>query len=40
QIGEQKSCKRWNNREEIRGSLSRLISKKEEPKLEVEHEMI
>jgi hypothetical protein len=40
QIREQKSCKKWSNREDIQGSLSRLISKKEVPKLEVEQEMI
>jgi hypothetical protein len=40
QIGEQKSCKKWNNRKDIQGSLSRFISKKEVPKLEIEQEMI
>ena len=40
-IGEQKSCRKWSNREEIQGSLSHFIKKKgEEPVLEIDQEMI
>ena len=40
QIGEKGSCKKWCRREEVQGSISRFIRKREEIMLELEYEMI
>jgi len=40
QVGEAKSCKKWNNRENVQGSIARLVRKGEEITLELDQEMI
>ena len=40
QVGENESCRRWCQRDEVQGSLSRFVKKKDEVYLELSQEMI